>query len=166
MRPTAERARELLDYDQETGALTWRVGHRAGARAGGDAGRGYRTVSIDGRRYLEHRLIWLHVTGEWPSNEVDHRDKDRGNNRWCNLRLATHPQNSANRRVRNQTGFKGVWLAYGREGRLKRGKWRAHFRGKYLGTFTSPEEAHEVHMKASREHFGEFASAGNLTDFA
>lgn len=71
---TAERARELLVYDPETGALNWRVarGCRSGALAGTRTSEGYTQVEIDYRLYRAHRVIWLMQTGKWPNDHLEH----------------------------------------------------------------------------------------------
>jgi hypothetical protein len=90
-----------------------------------------------------------------PDGQVDHRNRDRLDNRRMNLRYATHAQNSANRaRLSNNTsGFKGVH-ALG-------GKWcaRAGAGGarKYLGWFDTPEDAARAYDAAMLEAHGEFA---------
>ena len=74
---TAERLREALDYDSDTGLFTWRVDRYSGKNkvqvsAGEVAGccnsDGYRWVGIDSRRYTAHRLAWLWMTGRWPTS--------------------------------------------------------------------------------------------------
>ena len=108
---TFERATEVLGYDPETGVLTWRVRlsqrARVGMRAGCNARDG-RTVRIDGKTYREHRVIWLLVTGAWPTNEVDHENLNPLDNRWRNLRDATHKQNQENRNLRRDNTSSGV----------------------------------------------------------
>ncbi|UDL87989.1 HNH endonuclease [Mesorhizobium sp. PAMC28654] len=119
---TAERARELLDYDPETGALNWRVprGCRSGALAGTRTSEGYTQVEIDFRIYKSHRVIWLIQTGGWPKHHVDHRNGMRADNRWKNLREATPRQNAQNRRpcARNSSGRIGVT-------KTASGRWQA-----------------------------------------
>jgi hypothetical protein len=106
---TANRLREVLDYNSETGVFTWRVALRPRMKIGTVAGwldeRGYRRVRIDARPYLAHRLAWLWMTGEWPSGRLDHRDGDPGNNCWSNLREAMQSQNSANSSIRKGPEF-------------------------------------------------------------
>ena len=125
---TAETANSLLAYDPHTGALTWKVSRRHDVKPGDLAGRGkpnsagYLRVGIHRRSYLQHRVIWLMVTGEWPAEEIDHRDGNRTNNRWRNLRSASPEQNSANRprwnappgstRGANYDPRKKAWRAY------------------------------------------------------
>ena len=89
---------------------------------------------------------------------IDHRDGDRANNRWDNLRCATRSENNANRALQrnNCSGFKGV--------SLKSGKWRARIRkhGRLfaLGVFQTPQAAHAAYVAAARRLFAEFARAG------
>jgi hypothetical protein len=106
---TAERLRELLEYDPLTGVFCWKVS-RGKARVGSEAGTlnsaSYQQIGIDRRLYLTERLAWFWMTAEWPKGLVDHRDRDTLNNRWDNLRLSTHSQNAANSKARS--GLKGV----------------------------------------------------------
>lgn len=148
---TGERLRELLHYDPETGVFTWRVGGRR-ARLGEAAGCvetcGYLRITIDGRQYYAHRLAWLYVTGAWPADQLDHRDGDRTNNRFDNLREATHAENGQNRTTQknNTSGFAGVhWHLGDRRwhARIRVGGRRVH-----LGSFDTPEEAHAAYIEA------------------
>ena len=64
---TADKARELLSYDAETGVLHWRkaIGSvKAGAVAGRIKPSGYRYIKIAGKGYFAHRLAWLITFGE------------------------------------------------------------------------------------------------------
>jgi hypothetical protein len=161
---TRARLRELLHYNEKTGEFRWRKRSGNGVRADLSAGHvssqhGRCAISIDRRLYFAHQLAWFYVTGRWGRPAIDHRDGDASNNRWNNLRRATGSQNNANRRrSRNNTsGYKGACLCRGS------GKWRARIgrEGKiiHLGTFGTPEEAHEAYLKAARKLFGEFARA-------
>ncbi|WP_299109769.1 HNH endonuclease [uncultured Bradyrhizobium sp.] len=158
---TPERLRGLLHYDPETGLFTWRVPRKGTGGMGSTAGRvnpgnGYVDICVDYRRYLAHRLAWLYMTGGWPKNDVDHRDRVRTNNAWSNLRAATRSQNLANasKPKDGATPFKGV---------QKNGKgWQAVItvRGvrKCLGTYVTPEKASDAYRRAALEMNGEFAA--------
>jgi hypothetical protein len=158
---TVDAARALFKYDKATGYLYWRVPgqrRRAGTRAGSRRPDGYYNVSISGRHYLVHRIIWLWVTGAWPPMNIDHADLNKSNNAWSNLRLATPRQNSANRRaaVTNKSGFKGVCKG-------SPNRWQAAIRinGRivHLGSFKSPELAHAAYKRAADEFHGIYARA-------
>ena len=171
---TAEYVRSALHYDPETGVFTWRW--RADMRpqwnatfAGKVAGRtrrpkksrtAYRDISINNSRYMAHRLAWLYMTGEWPSERLDHRDNDGLNNRWLNLREATNSENMANnRRQRNNTsGFKGV--SWSKVMQLYHAYIWHDGKRHHLGYFNTPEEAHQAYLREAQERFGEFAHAG------
>ena len=97
---TAERLRELLNYDPDTGEFrrcTSRGGAAAGTLAGCPGGPGsYRIIRVDRVIFLAHRLAWLHSYGVWPTKDIDHIDGDKTNNRIANLREATRAQNVMN----------------------------------------------------------------------
>lgn len=152
--------RRILSYDPDTGIFRWRVKHSKkvvpGTEAGGVNVAGYIVIGIDGKCYYAHRLAWLYMTGEWP-RQVDHNDTIKRNNRWSNLRIATHQQNvlNAKKAENNTSGYKGVsW-------HKAAGKWSAQIylngKSRYLGLFTDPEKAHDAYMAAARKAQPQFA---------
>lgn len=151
---TAARLRELLAYDPETGFLIRRFsigGQKAGSIAGNTSNDGRVQLYVDGKNYKAHRLIWLHVTGAWPVNDVDHRDGNPSNNRWDNLRDVTHQVNQQNRQgptKTNSTKTIGVTMNRDRYGA------QIKIDGKriWLGTFDTPEEASAVYLEMKRLH--------------
>jgi hypothetical protein len=150
---TAQRLRELLHYDPETGLFTRRIahyGHPAGSAIGSTHNVGYVRLHVDGRSYLAHRLAWLYMTGEWPEQQVDHRDGDRANNRFENLRDVTRSVNFQNqRRARGNNKHSALLGAF-----KKRDRWESRIKvdGAYirLGTFRTAEEAHTAYIEAKR----------------
>lgn len=163
---TAERLRELLDYDSATGVFKWRSKGPGIKCAGMVAGcvaerRGikYRAIRIDRQLYREHRLAWLYVHGEWPDALLDHRDGP--SNGIGNLRKASDTQNLANMKLRadSTTGLKGVTQKYCN-------RWVAQLSagGKtlYLGMFKTPRDAAEAYDRAAVERFGEFARTNKM----
>ena len=160
-----EELKRILDYDAGTGDLTWKVNVKGlkGKKAGGprECRRGgtYWRVTVSGKRYGAHRLIWFMVTGAWPTAQIDHRDGNGLNNAWANLRLATNSQNKANtgRYKNSTTGLKGVSVE------RTTGKFLAQIQKDgqkvYLGLFPSPQQAHEAYLQAAKRLFGEFARA-------
>jgi hypothetical protein len=154
-RLTRARLRELLHYDKKTGEFRWWERVDDGIHLGQTTG--HVRIRIDGRTYLAHQLAWFYMKGRWCRPLIDHRDGDSTNNRWSNLRRATHSQNSANRRRtrHNTSGHKGVRLCRGS------GRWQALIRkdGQQvcLGTYDTPEAAHAAYAAAARKLFGKFA---------
>jgi len=152
---TAERLRELLIYNPDIGDFRDR---NTGKLVGAPGGNGYWLLFLDGRSYLAHRLAWLYQKGSWPPRGLDHRDLDKSNNRWTNLRLATHGQNQANTRARanGQIGVKGVR-------QIPSGKFRACIKSngkeRHLGVFVTVEAAAAAYTAAAREAWGEYARA-------
>lgn len=160
---TYARLREVLHYDPDTGIFTWLIRTANRNRVGGIAGTvdplGYRRIIVDNEAGYGHRLAWLYMTGEWPVVLIDHRDLNNDNNRWDNLREATHGQNKGNvrRYSSNTSGYKGVTLV------KKSGRWHAQIapKGKNinLGYYDCPVAAHLAYIVAADTHFGEFARA-------
>jgi len=154
---TQERLKQLLSYDPATGAFTWLRAHRkikVGDRAGAlDAG--YWRMKIDGQSYKASRLAFLYMTGSWPKADAEHKNLQRHDDSWDNLREATRSQNTGNteKRKKNACGVKGVYFSKAHN------KWRAQCRGKHLGLFSSLEEAGRAYAERAKVEFGEFARA-------
>lgn len=134
------------------GVLYWRtarVAARVGTRAGTLHTSGRRYVTYNGRRVLEHRLVWVWCTGAAPPVEIDHINGDPGDNRIENLRPADRFLNTQNlRRAKhqNQTGVLGVTPS----GRGFMAQITAHGVYHYLGTHDTPDEAHQAYLDAKR----------------
>lgn len=162
--PPVEELRRLLSYDPETGVLRWLVRPHPNAKrsppgsvAGTVGARGYLLVGIGRKQYFAHRIIWKIQTGEEPTKQIDHRDTDRLNNRWLNLRAATNGENRCNSRLpkNNRSGVKGVfWDAPHKA-------WRAFIgingERRKLGRFKDFNQAVQTRRSAEQALHGEFA---------
>lgn len=162
--PSQERLQELFDYSVITGELRWKTKPsprsnkiKPGSLCGClDGGVGFK-VTLDGKNYGAHRLIWKLVTGNDPGQlEVDHSDTDSSNNSWHNLRLADRSENACNRSKmkNNTTGFKGVSLTPSGKFRVQIMRHGVNYRP---APFDTLEEAHAAYCKAAEELHGEFA---------
>ena len=154
---TAERLREVLDYDASTGVFTRRlcVGQRTrvGELAGTDNGAGYLQCRVNGRLHKCHRLAWLHVHGHWPKFDIDHINGSRTDNRISNLRDAPTYVNVQNQRrapSNNDSGLLGVH-AYCWKGYPYSALITVHGKRVWLGKFTTAQAAHEAYINAKRE---------------
>jgi len=154
---TAERLRELLHYDPDTGIFTRRVRTSTSTRVGEVAGTvrgtgGYRCVPVDGKRYAEHRLAWFYVYGRWPTEQIDHINGIRIDNRIVNLRDASGSMNRENQRAarsdNRSSGILGVCYC-----KLHK-KWKASIRVKgvlkHIKYCATAEEARDAYIRAKR----------------
>lgn len=144
---------DMFLYDAHTGNLLRKKsvgGSLAGSVAGTKTDNGYINVSVKGRLYRAHRLVWLICKGNWPHGDIDHIDGNRSNNKIENLRQTTRSENMQNQRFprgNNKNGLLGI--------SSNKGRWmaRINVNGKqiYLGTFDSPEIAHSTYVLAKRQ---------------
>lgn len=161
---TLEYLREILDYNSDMGFFIWKKGKpksrgrytkKVGRVAGWDC-NGYKCITINNRDYYLHRLAWFYMTGKWPLHDIDHIDLNKKNNRWNNLREATHIQNCRNRFINknNTSGFKGVSWSKRHE------KWEANihinYKKKFLGYYKTAELAHAAYCEAAEKYFEDF----------
>ena len=161
-----EYLREALTYDPGTGLLRWKVRPRkhfssevsckganvrfAGRVAGCHGGQGYLLIGVlfcgVTRMYRAHRIAWALATGAWPLKEIDHKNGDRLDNRWSNLREASAAEQRQNR-ILSKPPISGLTGAY-----WAKGKWASHInaggRQYYLGRFPTAELAHAAYLAA------------------
>ncbi len=163
---TQSRLKELFSYDQDTGQFI-RIGlpKKGTAELGKVCGikdaHGYLNISIDGKKYKAHRLVFLYVFGEIPGNgvDIDHVNRVRDDNRLINLRLASRSENMLNssKKANNSSGIKGITWS------KNANKWRAkaQLNGKHIhiGYFSTKELAQQAYKTYCIENHKEFFNA-------
>lgn len=172
--PPIKYLKECFQYFPETGELYWRArpaahfknigiqksinARRAGTKAlAHRMDTGYLVGNLDCIGCKASRVIWKLMTGKDPAKEVEHKNRKRDDNRWHNLRLATHAQNGRNRNIpeNNTSGYVGVAFSQGEQ------KWKAYVQGKrkriHLGTFSSKDAAIAARLAAAQKYYGNFA---------
>ena len=155
----AEQLRSILHYSPETGIFTWKVrtssSVKVGDVAGSVNGNGYLNIKLQSRKHLAHRLVWLHVYGEWPKGQIDHINRVRTDNRIANLRDISHKQNlqNAGKYSHNTSGHPGVcW-------NKRASKWQAQITHNqkhiHLGYFTTIEDAIAARKAAEKLYWAD-----------
>ena len=111
---------------------------------------------LDGKNYLEHRVVWRIVNGAWPAGELDHINGVRDDNRLENLRDSTRQQNMFNRKATkgSTSKYKGVsWKS-------KNSKWVAQCcisgKVKYLGLYKTEQEAAKAYENYVKDYHGDY----------
>jgi len=165
---SAERARELLKYDPETGELWWKPGalhiraHKLlyDRPVGSLGNQGYLRVKIARTTYYAHRVAWLIFHGHWPERDLDHKNLNKSDNRIVNLRAATDAENAANRRGFCGLGMKNI--------RYRKGAYEVAFRvgekNVYVGRFKSADDAMMAANKTRNDLYGQFANGSHRHD--
>lgn len=146
------RKRPDIHFTKQRTANSWNA-KNAGKRAGRIMRDGlYRQVGIDGRRYLEHRIIAA-MHGMRTNDEIDHKDGNGLNNCISNLRPATRQQN-----CQNNAG----WKRKAERAGVHRGAigWKAYIRENkklvVIGTFKTEADAECARLDAESRVYGEF----------
>ena len=160
---TAERLREVLEYNPQTGSLVWRIDPPRkhgfiGKRAGSRGKNGYVSVCIEQKSFLAHRLAWLYVHGCWPQGQIDHVNGDRSDNRLANLRDVPQRINLQNRRSVRASKKTSHLLGVFPVDSLKN-PWgsavRVDRKKVHIGVFPTEEAAHLAYVEVKRRlHVG------------
>ena len=108
---TQEKLKSLFHWNGKN--FYWKIdrgGMKAGDIAGVSSHRGYRKISIEGKKYYEHRLVWLWHHGSMPKSIIDHIDGNTENNAIENLQDVKQSINAQKQIIRstNKSGYKGV----------------------------------------------------------
>jgi len=162
---TQEYLKQLLTYSPKTGVFTWKSRELSlfkneiigkcwnSTHANTEAGTcwRYRSIRINRKSFLAHRLAWFYVHGEWPEF-IDHINGNGLDNRISNLRAVTKAENSKNIKLKsdNKSGVHGVcWHS-------RENKWKAciHHNNKkiHLGTFLSLDDAIKARKEAEKTY--------------
>jgi hypothetical protein len=147
-----ELLKNCLNYNKETGDFTWKTQISNRISVGDIAGSislGYIVITLFGRKYPAHRLAWLYEFGVNPVNLIDHINRDKSDNRICNLRIANktiNAQNSISARKNSTSKILGAFPI------KSSGKWRSRIvvdgKNIHLGCFKTPELANSAYMNA------------------
>jgi hypothetical protein len=157
---TPEGLRDLFVWNTDTGEIRWKNLYGKRKAFVSVQTHGYLYGKLNGKNFLAHRVLWALEHGAWPTEEIDHINQDKKDNRLCNLQQVSKVQNSRNKGLykNNTSGFAGV-------SRTQRGNWCAYVvvDGKqlHLGVFNSAEEAREARSSAN-DRFGFSSIHGTL----
>jgi len=91
-----------------------------------------------------HHYAWYYVYGNVDFKMLDHINRDKTDNRICNLRISNHQQNGFNRNDKGYYFNKQI------------NKWKTQIilNGKsiYLGSFNTEEEARQAYLKGKKKY--------------
>jgi len=148
---------ELFSYNPRTGVIRYKkaVHGKYPKKVGDVAGKintfGYRVLSIKRILVYCHHLAWCLHHGRWPKGKLDHKDRNRSNNRIKNLRPERRG-NQQNRSVslNNTSGSTGVSF------HKASGRWRAFVyvgnKQKSLGYHPTKEEAVSAYAEGKKKY--------------
>ena len=157
-----ERPREHFATEQGWKIANARcVGKVAGTP---DSTRGGLKVHVYPKVLWVHQIVWEMHYGLVPEGmQIDHIDRDRGNNRIENLRACTAMQNTWNRGHKKDSKLpKNVYLrGLNRHGKPTKSKYKvrvsAHGKMYYAGNYSDLELAELVAHELREKIHGEFA---------
>jgi hypothetical protein len=115
--------------------------------------RGYIHIGINKKLYKLHRLVYKYFNKDWDitdistTNQIDHININKLDNRIENLRVVNSSENN-----RNKNKFKNCSSKYkGVSWHKSNNKWRVNIaidgKVKHLGLFDNEEEAYECYKK-------------------
>ena len=107
----------MIKYFPKTGKFIGKHGKCIGYKNT----RGYLTVDWNKKSYRANRLAWFIYYKKWPTNEIDHINGIRDDNRISNLRDITHRENCRNKERHINGEIPGCSF------NKKMKKWRAYY---------------------------------------
>jgi hypothetical protein len=173
--PPPELLRKLLRYEPESGKLFWlprsaetfknlRAAKMWGTKFENQKAftavnwRGYHYGTLQYGTYTAHRVIWAMQTGAWPVAHVDHINQDRLDNRWVNLREASHAENMRNTRSRKGSSSQYLGVSWDAKSLCWRARIQFDKRQINLGMFACEKQAAQAYDAKAAALFGDFAS--------
>lgn len=164
LKPSINELRNTFSYNENSGVLIWKIqpGNvvKAGSIIGCPDGKGRLRFQWKCKRYPVHVVCFAIYHGHWPKNQVDHKNRNKIDNRISNLREATNQQNSFNRVGHSSSGLKGV--SFHKNDKTYHARISINGKCKYLGRFKIASDAAIAYNNAAKELHGEFALLNNI----
>lgn len=132
-----------FSYNPDTGKLFWKLpgkGRQLNKAVGKLNDQGYNVLMFNYRNYRVSRIAWLLSYGQWPSQNIDHINRIRSDDRLINLRDVSQSENILNCSTHwdSETGVKGV-------SRRLSGSYYVRKQGKLIGTYATIEAAQKAY---------------------
>ena len=150
--------KSMIEYDPINGKFKWIINQGLRARNGQFitptiTNKGYERFQVMGKKFMAHRLAWLYMTGNWPS-QIDHINRNPSDNRWLNLREVSNAENCQNKSIRsdNKSGVAGVTYKEWPMGKCWHAAIVANNKRIQLGHFYTKEEAIAARLAAEKVH--------------
>jgi len=129
---------KLVKYDPLTGGFVW---IKNGLKAGGiDKQSGYYQIVRPNGKVYGHRLAFACMGVDVPP-EIDHDDRNRGNNKWDNIKPISHVDNNRNKSLPTNNTSGTIGISWNKQ----RDKWNAYIvvsrKKKSLGAFVNYSDA-------------------------
>ena len=105
--PDVDILHKVFQYNPRTGILTRKVCMHKGliGKSVGWVRSGYLLCKVEGRKYAVHRIVWKMYHLEEPPHTLDHINRDRQDNRICNLRKSNGTLNAQNTERRSKPRY-------------------------------------------------------------
>ena len=160
---------KLVNYNPDTGIFTWlnrdneQWNSRYANTVAGVKSHGYILIGVTyGNKKIKiraHRLAWFIMNSEMPTDQIDHINGIKSDNRLDNLRDVTVQQNAQNKlKAQKNSDSKMLGVSWHKKAK----KWQAHIcvykERKYLGLFADIQDAQEAYLKEKERIDYEFRS--------
>lgn len=155
------KLRERVRYDPESGLFFRLSGPNPSRWPPGPIRltkmpKGYLSFRFEGRLLLAHRAAYFLMTSSWP-DQIDHRNGEKSDNRWVNLRAATRFENQTNINMPiGRSATRGCHISHNRS-KPYRAQIAVNGTKIHIGYFATAKEAADAYKEASLSGHGEFS---------
>lgn len=153
---------KYVKYDKEKGGLIWSCNLGFKIKEGDSVGflteKGYVRFGLQGKQYMVHRVVWCLHFGDMPNLQIDHKDRDKTNNRIENLRVVSNSENAQNHIKVRKNNKSSKFLGVSFDKNMKKFRATIVLNGKQelIGYFEDEKEASDAYLKRKKEIHSSF----------